>query len=121
MVSVNPKNLIQISNLQIIKQKLLLKRLEVLQSAIAQRITWQNVLLELPTLVTDEIWFEKIILHKDILILNGAAMNNDVVSHFMNAVDDAQMFTDTKFNYTKRGEKKESDIIFFEVTTRIKM
>lgn len=103
------------------EQKIVLeKRLNTLQSAVSERILWIRALKAFPAVVSENIWFNKIALKKDILVLQGGALNNDIITNFMKALDDSSTFNDTKFNYTKRGDKKdEEDIIYFEVTTKL--
>ena len=103
------------------EQKIVLeKRLNTLQSAISERILWIRALKAFPAVVSEDIWFNDIELKKDILVLQGGALNNDIITKFMKALDSSPTFGDTKFNYTKRGDKKdEEDIIYFEVTTKL--
>ena len=104
------------------RQKILQKQLGILEKAARERVNWTGVLVELPDVVSEDLWFKKIVLKKDMLILQGGALDNDIISDFMKMLDDSTIFSDTSFNYTKTKETKGKDIVIdFEITTHFKV
>ena len=102
------------------KQKILVRRLDILETALEERANWTAALAELSEVVPGNLWFKKISLRSDQLILQGTALNNAIITSFMKSLDNSKVFKDTSFNYTRRGEKKASELINFEVTTSFK-
>ena len=102
------------------KEKILVRRLGILETALEERANWTAALSELSKVTPSNLWFKKISLRSDHLTLQGTASDNAIITSFMKSLDNSKVFKDTSFNYTRRGEKKASELINFEVTTSFK-
>lgn len=106
------------------ENKYLAKRLSFLEKSRLEAVKWSEVLLRLGKLAPSDLWIKKIYLNKERITINGAALNNSLVSDFMVKLDESRNFKDTSFNFThkKRDTDKklgEFPVIDFEIITQL--
>jgi Tfp pilus assembly protein PilN len=96
------------------------KRLSFLEGAKGEATQWSQVLVRLSKLTPADLWIGKVYLGKDMITIDGTALNNAKVSGFMADLDASAFFKDTSFNFTQKKEKKDTaPLITFEVTTHL--
>ena len=84
------------------ENKYLKKRLSFLEKAGQEVIKWSEVLLSLSKSAPPDLWMKKICLNRQIITLDGTALNNNLVSDFMIKLDESGYFRATGFNFTQK-------------------
>ena len=100
-----------------------IKRIEekfrLLQRVRAERTAWAVVLAHLSELVPENLWINKTTLNKKLISIIGTTFDNEVVSRFMELLDESDYFENTSFNYTQKKKLTDKAVINFEVTTNV--
>ena len=96
------------------------KRVSFLEKAKIEAVKWSDIIFLLSKLTPPDLWLSKISLGKDIIMINGTALDNARVSDFMLKIDESGYFKATSFNFTQKNKDKPGEaIIDFEVITHL--
>jgi Tfp pilus assembly protein PilN len=100
------------------------KRAAFLEKAKVDSVKWAGIISMFSKLIPSSMWLNKIALNKELVTLDGVALDNKIVSDFMVKLDESGYFTATSFNFTRKRKDtkdntKETPITDFEITTQL--
>ena len=100
------------------------KRITFLEKAKIDSVKWSGIISMFSKLIPSSMWLNKIALNKELVTMDGAALDNKIVSDFMVKLDESGYFTATNFNFTRKRKDtkdntKETPITDFEITTQL--
>ena len=82
-----------------------------------RKSAWTIVLTRLSEIVPQNLWINNINMDKELITIVGTTFDNEIVSKFMEQLDESEYFEKTSFNYTQKKEFNDKPVIGFEVTT----
>ena len=102
----------------------LTKRISFLEKAKQEAVKWSGVISTFSKLIPSTMWLNKMSLNKELITLDGAASNNNIVSDFMVKLDESGYFSATNFNFTRKRKDakdntRELPVTDFEIITKL--
>ncbi|MDD4957277.1 MAG: PilN domain-containing protein [Candidatus Omnitrophica bacterium] len=97
-------------------KKLVSDRKQILEWYLYSDIRWSGILAEISRVVPEGLTLNNLSLKPDGFIFKGTAQGNEIISKFMQTLDNSPYFEGTRFIYTEK-ESTGEELVAFQVET----
>lgn len=94
------------------------QRLDLLLSTSSQDRGYSAVLANISSLCPQDLWINNLILSEEEIQINGSTLNNQLITQFINNLDESNAFQDSRFTSSEKQVTDSHTLYNFQVTTQ---